>query len=188
MVDLWKKLSGELIDIIEWLDDSNNTLVYRFERMNNEIRVRCQAHRARRPDGGVHQRGPAGDVFKPGMHADHAEPAHPVHAEGWKYGFESPFKAEVYFVSTRKFTDLKWGTPGPATMRDKEFGIVRATAFGIYTIRVKDPGIFIKDISGTEGRFTTEQIQENLRGKMAAHQGSDARIGLSIIDPRPRCR
>jgi membrane protease subunit (stomatin/prohibitin family) len=78
---------------------------------------------------------------------------------------------------------MKWGTPGPATMRDKEFGIVRATAFGIYAIRIKDPGIFIKDISGTEGRFTTDQIQENLRGKIGLRiKEVMPELGLSIID------
>src|SRR5258706_7395576 len=94
---------------------------------------------------------------------------------GWKYGFNSPFKAEVYFVSSRKFTDLKWGTPGPAMMRDKDFGMVRVTSFGIYAIRVKDPGTFIKDIVGTDNRFTLDEIQANLRGK----------IGLRIKEVLP---
>ena len=167
MVDLWKKLAGELIDIVEWLDDSNNTLVYRFERMNNEIKYGAKLTVREGQMAVFINEGQMADVFKPGMYTLTTQNL-PILAtrKGWKYGFESPFKAEVYFVSTRKFTDLKWGTPGPATMRDKEFGIVRATAFGIYAIRVKDPGIFIKDISGTEGRFTTDQIQENLRGKI----------------------
>ena len=184
MVDLWKKLSGELIDIIEWLDDSNNTLVYRFERMNNEIKYGAKLTVREGQMAVFINEGQLADVFKPGMHTLTTQNL-PILStlKGWKYGFESPFKAEVYFVSTRKFTDLKWGTPGPATMRDKEFGIVRATAFGIYTIRVKDPGIFIKDISGTEGRFTTEQIQENLRGKIGLRiKEVMPELGLSIID------
>src|SRR5205814_1841561 len=82
---------------------------------------------------------------------------------------------EVYFASTRKYTDLKWGTPGPAMMRDKDFGMVRVTAFGIYAIRVKDPGTFIKDLVGTDNRFTVQEIQENLRGK----------IGLRIKEVMP---
>jgi membrane protease subunit (stomatin/prohibitin family) len=89
----------------------------------------------------------------------------------------------VYFCSTRKFTNLKWGTPGPATMRDKDFGIVRATAFGIYAIRIKDPGTFIKDVVGTDGHFTTEGIQENLRGKLGTRiKEVMPELGLSIID------
>jgi membrane protease subunit (stomatin/prohibitin family) len=184
MVDLWKKLSGELIDIIEWLDDSNNTLVYRFERMNNEIKYGAKLTVREGQMAVFINEGQLADVFKPGMYTLTTQNL-PILStlKGWKYGFESPFKAEVYFVSTRKFTDLKWGTPGPATMRDKEFGIVRATAFGIYAIRIKDPGVFIKDISGTEGRFTTEQIQENLRGKIGLRiKEVMPELGLSIID------
>ena len=184
MVDLWKKLTGELIDIVEWLDDSNNTLVYRFERMNNEIKYGAKLTVREGQMAVFINEGQLADVFKPGMYTLTTQNL-PILAtlKGWKYGFESPFKAEVYFVSARKFTDLKWGTPGPATMRDKEFGIVRATAFGIYTIRVKDPGIFIKDISGTEGRFTTDQIQENLRGKIGLRiKEVMPELGISIID------
>ena len=184
MVDLWKKLTGELIDIVEWLDDSNNTLVYRFERMNNEIKYGAKLTVREGQMAVFINEGQLADVFKPGMYTLTTQNM-PILAtlKGWKYGFESPFKAEVYFVSSRKFTDLKWGTPGPATMRDSEFGIVRATAFGIYTIRIKDPGIFIKDISGTEGRFTTDQIQENLRGKIGLRiKEVMPELGISIID------
>ena len=184
MVDLWKKLTGELIDIVEWLDDSNNTLVYRFERMNNEIKYGAKLTVREGQMAVFINEGQLADVYKPGMFTLTTQNM-PILAtlKGWKYGFESPFKAEVYFVNTRKFTDLKWGTPGPATMRDKEFGIVRATAFGIYTIRIKDPGVFIKDISGTEGRFTTDQIQENLRGKIGLRiKEVMPELGLSIID------
>jgi membrane protease subunit (stomatin/prohibitin family) len=184
MVDLWKKLTGELIDIIQWLDDSNNTLVYRFERMNNEIKYGAKLTVREGQMAVFINEGQLADVFKPGMHTLTTQNM-PVLStlKGWKYGFESPFKAEVYFVNTRKFTDLKWGTPGPATMRDSEFGIVRATAFGIYAIRISDPGIFIKDISGTEGRFTTDAIQENLRGKIGLRiKEVMPELGLSIID------
>ena len=184
MIDWVKKLTGELIDIVEWLDDSTNTLVYRFERHNNEIKYGAKLTVREGQMAVFINEGQLADVYKPGMHTLTTQNM-PILStlKGWKYGFESPFKAEVYFVSTRKFTDLKWGTPGPATMRDQEFGIVRATAFGIYTIRVKDAGIFIKDISGTEGRFTTEQIQENLRGKIGLRiKEVLPELGLSIID------
>ena len=184
MVDWVKKLTGELIDIIQWLDDSNNTLVYRFERLNNEIKYGAKLTVREGQMAVFVNEGQLADVYKPGMYTLTTQNM-PILAtlKGWKYGFESPFKAEVYFVSTRKFTDMKWGTPGPATMRDKEFGIVRATAFGIYTIRIKDPGIFIKDISGTEGRFTTDAIQENLRGKIGLRiKEVMPELGLSIVD------
>jgi membrane protease subunit (stomatin/prohibitin family) len=103
--------------------------------------------------------------------------------KGWKYGFESPFKAEVYFCSTRQFTNLKWGTPGPVTMRDPEFGAVRVTAYGLYSIRLKDPAVFIREIVGTDGNFTTESIEDNLRGKIGMRIKEvlpDA--GIPIID------
>ena len=184
MIDWVKKLTGELIDIIEWLDDSTNTLVYRYERHNNEIKFGAKLTVREGQMAVFVNEGKIADVFQPGMFTLTTQNI-PILStlQGWKYGFESPFKAEIYFVSTRKFTDLKWGTPGPATMRDSEFGIVRATAFGIYTIRVKDAGIFIKDIAGTEGRFTTEQIQENLRGKIGLRiKEVLPELGLSIID------
>ena len=184
MVDWVKKLTGELIDIIQWLDDSNNTLVYRFERLNNEIKYGAKLTVREGQMAVFINEGQLADVYKPGMYTLTTQNM-PILAtlKGWKYGFESPFKAEVYFVSTRKFTDMKWGTPGPATMRDSEFGIVRATAFGIYTIRIKDPGIFIRDISGTEGRFTTDAIQENLRGKIGLRiKEVMPELGISIID------
>jgi membrane protease subunit (stomatin/prohibitin family) len=184
MIDWVKKLTGELIDIIEWLDDSSNTLVYRYERHNNEIKYGAKLTVREGQMAVFINEGQIADVFKPGMHTLTTQNL-PILStiKGWKYGFESPFKAEVYFVNTRKFTDLKWGTPGPATMRDKEFGIVRATAFGIYTIRIKDAGIFIRDISGTEGRFTTDEIQENLRGKIGLRiKEVMPELGISIID------
>jgi membrane protease subunit (stomatin/prohibitin family) len=184
MIDWVKKLSAELIDIVQWLDDTNNTLAYRFERYQNEIKYGAKLVVREGQMAVFINEGQLADVFKPGTHTLNTQNL-PILAtlKGWKYGFESPFKAEVYFVSTRKFTDLKWGTPGPATMRDKDFGIVRATAFGIYAIRVKDPAIFIKDIVGTDGHFTTDGIQDNLRGKLGTRiKEVMPELGMSIID------
>jgi membrane protease subunit (stomatin/prohibitin family) len=173
---LWDKLMGELVDIVEWLDDSSNTLAYRFERYQNEIKYGAKLVVREGQVAVFINEGKLADVFKPGTHELTTQNM-PILAtlKGWKYGFNSPFKAEVYFCSTRKFTDLKWGTPGPAMMRDKDFGMVRATSFGIYTIRIGDAGTFVKDLVGTDGRFTTDEIQENLRGK----------IGLRIKEVMP---
>jgi len=183
---LWDKLMGEktladklvaeFIDIVEWIDDTNDTLAYRFERHQNEIKYGAKLVVREGQTAVFVNEGQLADVFKPGTYTLTTQNI-PILAtlKGWKYGFESPFKAEVYFCSTRKFTNLKWGTPGPATMRDKDFGVVRATAFGIYAIRVKDAGTFVKDLVGTDGRFTTDEIQENLRGK----------IGLRIKEVMP---
>jgi membrane protease subunit (stomatin/prohibitin family) len=164
---LWDKLKHELIDIVEWLDDTHDTLAYRFERYQNEIKWSAKLVVREGQMAAFINEGQLADVFKPGTYTLDTKNL-PILAtlKGWKYGFESPFKAEVYFISTRKFTNLKWGTPGPAMMRDKDFGMIRATAFGLYSIRVIEPGIFVKDLVGTDDRFTTDEIEENLRGKI----------------------
>ena len=181
---LWDKLKGEFIDIVQWLDDTNDTLVYRFERYGNEIKYNAKLVVREGQMAAFINEGQLADVFKPGTYTLSTQNL-PILAtlKGWKYGFESPFKAEVYFCSTRQFTNLKWGTPGPVTMRDPEFGAVRVTAFGLYSIKVKDPSLFIREIVGTDGTFTTEQIQDNLRGKIGSRIKEvmpDA--GIPIID------
>lgn len=183
-MSLWDRLKHELIDIIEWLDDSNNTLAYRFERFQNEIKYGAKLIVREGQMAVFINEGKIADVFKPGTYTLTTQNL-PILATllGWKYGFESPFKAEVYFVSTRKFTDLKWGTPGPATMRDKDFGVVRVTAFGIYALRVVDPGTFVKDLVGTDNRFTIEEIANNLRGKIGTRiKEVMPELGMTIID------
>jgi len=173
---LWDKLTGELVDSVEWLDDTNDTLAYRFERYQNEIKYGAKLVVREGQMAVFINEGKLADVFKPGTYELTTQNL-PILTtlRGWKYGFNSPFKAEVYFVSTRKFTDLKWGTPGPAMMRDKDFGMVRVTSYGIYSIRAKDGGIIVRDLVGTEGRFTVEQVEDNLRGK----------IGLRIKELMP---
>jgi membrane protease subunit (stomatin/prohibitin family) len=181
---LWDKLNAELIDIVQWLDDTNDTLVYRFERYGNEIKYNAKLVVREGQMAAFINEGQLADVFKPGTYTLATQNL-PVLAtlKGWKYGFESPFKAEVYFCSTRQFTNLKWGTPGPVTMRDPEFGAVRVTAYGLYSIRLKDPAAFIREIVGTDGNFTTESIGDNLRGKIGTRIKEvmpDA--GIPIID------
>ena len=181
---LWDKLTAELIDIVQWLDDTNDTLVYRFERYGNEIKYNARLVVREGQVAVFINEGQLADVFKPGSYTLTTQNL-PVLAtlKGWKYGFESPFKAEVYFCSTRQFTNLKWGTPGPVTMRDPEFGAVRVTAFGLYTIKIKDPAVFIREIVGTDGNFSTVQIEDNLRGKIGTRIKEvlpDA--GIPVID------
>jgi len=181
---LWDKLMGELVDIVEWLDDTNDTLAYRFERYQNEIKYGAKLVVREGQVAVFINEGKLADVFKPGTHELTTQNL-PILAtlRGWKYGFNSPFKAEVYFCSTRKFTDLKWGTPGPAMMRDKDFGVVRATAFGLYAIRVKDAGTFVKDLVGTDNRFTLAEISENLRGKIGLRiKEVMPELGIPVLD------
>ncbi len=103
--------------------------------------------------------------------------------QGWKYGFSSPFEAEVYFLNTKRFTDLKWGTMNPVMLRDPEFGPVRLRAFGTYAIRVKDPAAFIREIAGTDGRFTTDEITDQLRNLIVtSFAGAVATSGIPVLD------
>lgn len=161
---LWDKLKGELVDIIEWLDDSSNTMVWRFPRYENEIKYGAKLVVRQAQNAVFVNKGQVADVFSPGMHELKTDNM-PILTTlmGWKYGFSSPFKAEVYFVSTRNFTDLKWGTKNPIILRDNEFGPVRLRAFGSFVVRVKDAKKLIEQVAGTEGLFTTEEITEQLK-------------------------
>ncbi|MBL8758293.1 MAG: SPFH domain-containing protein [Phycisphaerae bacterium] len=163
-MDFWKKLTGELIDIVEFLDNSQNTLVHRFERHNNEIKNGAKLVVREGQAAVFVNEGELADVFTPGTYTL-ATANLPILAtlKGWKYGFNSPFKAEVYFVATRQFTDIKWGTMNPVIRRDPEFGPVRLRAFGTYALRVKDPAAIIRELAGTAGRFTIEGVMEQLR-------------------------
>lgn len=164
---LWDKLRGELIDIVEWLDSSNDTMVRRFERLGNEIKYGAKLVVREGQSAIFVNEGQAADIFKPGTYTLETRNL-PILStlRGWKYGFESPFKAEVYFCSTRRFTDLKWGTKNPVMLRDKEFGPLRLRAFGTYTIRIVDPAKFIREIVGTDGHFTTDEVSEQLRNEI----------------------
>ena len=161
---LWDKLRGELIDIIEWLDPSNDTMVHRFERYNNEIKYGAKLVVRESQVAVFINEGQLADVFEPGTYTLETKNL-PILAtlKGWMHGFESPFKAEVYFVNTRRFTDLKWGTKNPIMLRDPEFGPLRLRCFGTYCIRVADASTFIKEIVGTDGHFTTDEVTEQLR-------------------------
>ncbi|HEX2092884.1 MAG TPA: SPFH domain-containing protein [Longimicrobiaceae bacterium] len=154
----------ELIDIVEWLDPSSDTMVHRFERYNNEIKNGAQLIVRPGQTAVFVDEGRIADVFTPGTYTLTTENL-PVLStlRGWKYGFQSPFKAEVYFVSTRQFTDRKWGTKNPIMLRDPEFGPVRLRAFGTYAVRVSEPAKFITEIVGTNGHFTVEEIGDQLR-------------------------
>lgn len=161
---LFDRLKKELIDIIEWQDTTNNTLVYRFERFQNEIKMGAKLTVREGQVAVFINEGKIADVYQPGMYTLTTQNM-PILTmlKGWKYGFESPFKAEVYFVSTRNFTDQKWGTKNPITLSDSRFGMLEIRSFGTFVIKVQDAAVFIKEIVGTDGHFTTEEIQQQLR-------------------------
>ena len=156
--------SSQFIEVIEWLDDSPNTLLYRFPVKDQEIKNGAQLIVRESQAAVFVYEGQIADQFPPGRYTiDGGNTPILSKIGAWKYGFNSPFKAEVYFVNTRQFTDLKWGTPNPVMMRDTDFGMVRLRAFGIYSIRVADPQAFIKEVAGTNARFVTEDVEGQLK-------------------------
>lgn len=161
---IWDKLRGEFVDIIEWLDDTNDTLVYRFEHHDHAIKVGAQLTVREGQAAVFVNEGQIADVFGPGRYELKTQNL-PILTKllSWEYGFESPFKAEVYFVSTRQFTDRKWGTTSPVILRDPSIGPVRIRAFGTYSFRAGDPATLIREVVGTDGRFVTGEITDQLR-------------------------
>ncbi len=181
---LWDKLKGELIDIIEWLDDSRDTIVWRFPRYENEIKMGAKLVVRESQAAVFVNEGQVADVFGPGTHTLTTQNM-PILStlKGWKYGFESPWKAEVYFVNTRQFTDMKWGTQNPVIVRDPEFGAVRLRAFGAFAMRVVDPARLLRELVGTDPQFRTEEVQEYLRQLVVGHLGNAlARAQVPLLD------
>jgi membrane protease subunit (stomatin/prohibitin family) len=166
---IWDFVKGELIEVIEWLDDTGDILVWRFPDQDHEIKMGAKLTVREGQAAVFVNEGQLADVFTPGLYSLTTQNM-PVMTtlRSWKYGFESPFKAEVYFVSTRNFLDLKWGTQNPIMMRDADLGVVRLRAFGTYNIRVTDPGGFIKQVVGTDGCYTTEEIEGQLRSMLVS--------------------
>jgi membrane protease subunit (stomatin/prohibitin family) len=163
-MSLWEKAVAELIDIVEWTDESSDTLVWRFPRYENEIKQGAQLIVRQSQIAVLVNQGRIADLFGPGRHKLMTENL-PVLSTlmGWKYGFHSPFKAEVYFVNTRNFTNLKWGTQNPIMLRDPEFGPVRLRSYGTYVLRVSEPARFVNEIVGTNSHFTVDGVADQLR-------------------------
>lgn len=162
---LWDKIRGEFIDIIEWTAPSESEhMAFRFPRYNHEIKMGAKLTVREGQAAVFVNEGQIADVFPPGLYTLSTQNM-PIMTtlRGWKYGFESPFKAEVYFVQTKQFTDLKWGTSNPIMMRDSEFGPVRIRAFGTYVIKVVDPKTFIQQLVSTDPEFELYEIDKQLR-------------------------
>ncbi|WP_432412164.1 SPFH domain-containing protein [Rasiella sp. SM2506] len=163
-----EKLSHEFIDIIEWLDYTDDTICHRFERYQNEIKNNAKLIVREGQTAVFINEGQLADVFKPGTYTLSTQNL-PILTtlKGWKYGFDSPFKAEVYFVNTHLFTDEKWGTKNPITLNDDRFGLVEIRAFGTYAFKISDAGKFVVDIVGTDNNFTNFEINEHLKSLIA---------------------
>jgi membrane protease subunit (stomatin/prohibitin family) len=157
-------LTGQFIDVIEWVDDSHDTMVYRFPRQGNEIKYGAKLTVRESQVAVFVNEGVIADVLEPGIYELETKNLPIISSlQHWDHGFNSPFKAEVYFVNTKRFTNLKWGTKNPIMVRDPEFSMVRLRAFGTYEIRITDAKKFIQEIVGTDGHFTIDEIDEQLK-------------------------
>jgi len=177
-------LSGQFIDVIHWTDDTRDTLVWRFEREGHEIKYGAKLTvREGQAAVFVHE-GQLADVFTPGLYMLETNNM-PIMTslQHWDHGFRSPFKSEIYFVSTNRFTDLKWGTKNPVMLRDPEFGPTRIRAFGTYTIKVVDPALFLQEIVGTDGEFTMDEIRYQIRNIIVQEASRVmAASGIPVLD------
>lgn len=161
---LFDKLRNEFIDIIEWVDNTQDTIVWKFPRFQNEIKMGAKLTVRESQVAVFMNEGQIADVFQPGLYTLSTQNM-PILTtlKGWKYGFNSPFKADVFFVSTKQFIDQKWGTKNPITLNDPRFGFIELRAFGNFAFRVDDAAKFIKEIAGTNTNYTTEGVAEQLR-------------------------
>ncbi len=157
-------IKGQLIDVIEWIDDSRDVMVHRYDMNGKDIMMGAQLTVRESQIAVFMNEGQIADVFSPGRHELTTNNMPIMTAlKSWKFGFNSPFKADVYFVNTRQFLDLKWGTSNPVMMRDAEFGVIRLRAYGIYSFRVKDPVVFLKEVFGTNSLFTVSGVEGQLK-------------------------
>ena len=177
-------LKGEFIDVISWLDDTRDTMVWRFERRDNAIKYGAKLTVREGQAAVFINEGQLADVFTPGLYELHTNNM-PIMTtlQHWDHGFSSPFKCEVYFVNTTRFNDLKWGTQNPIMCRDPEFGPVRIRAFGNYSMRVSDPGVFMKEIVGTDGEFTSDEVAGQIRNIIVQQMSQAlAKSGIPVLD------
>src|SRR4051812_13010684 len=159
----------ELIEIIEFTDDSRDTLSWRFPDDDKEIKRGAQLIVRESQVAQFVYLGAFGDTLGPGKHTLTTDNI-PILTtlKSWKYGFESPFKADVYFVTTRLFTGNKWGTSNPIMLRDEDLGVVRARAFGIYDFKVVDPKMFLKEVAGTDHHFHLDEFADTMRSRVVS--------------------
>lgn len=177
-------LSGEFIDVIHWTDDTRDTMVWRFEREGHEIKYGAKLTvREGQAAVFVHE-GQLADVFTPGLYMLETNNM-PILTtlNHWDHGFKSPFKSEVYYVNTTRFNDLKWGTKNPIMLRDPEFGPTRIRAFGTYSVKVSDPAVFMREIVGTDGEFTMDEISFQIRNIIVQEFSRViASCGIPVLD------
>lgn len=166
---LFNFIKSQFIEVIEWSDNSSNIMVYQFPVENKEIKMGAQLTVRESQMAIFVDEGQIADVFTPGRYTLDTQNL-PVltKLKSWKYGFNSPFKSEVYFVNTKQFTNCKWGTTNPVMMRDAEFGMLRLRMFGVYSFKVVDPTVFLREVFGTASLFTVDGITGQLKSKIVS--------------------
>lgn len=158
------KVMGQFVDVIEWTDSTSNTMVHKYDMNGKEIMMGAQLTVRESQAAVFVDEGRLADVFSAGRHELTTQNMPIMTAlKAWKFGFNSPFKSDVYFVNTKQFMDRKWGTANPVMMRDSEFGMIRIRAFGSFSFRVKDPAVFMKEVFGTSSLFTVEGVEGQIK-------------------------
>jgi excisionase family DNA binding protein len=162
-------LKTQLLEIIEWQDDSRDTISFRYPDLDKEIKNGAQLIVRESQVAQFIYLGQFGDSFGPGKHTLTTDNI-PILStlKGWKYGLHSPFKADVYFVNTRLFTGNKWGTANPIMLRDHDFGVVRARAYGTFDFHVTDVKVFLKEVAGTDDHFRLEEFSDTMRSRIVS--------------------
>ena len=162
-------LKTQFLEIIQWEDDSRDTISFRYPDMDKEIKRGAQLIVRESQVAQFVYLGQFGDTFGPGkwtLTTDNIPILSTL--KGWKYGLESPFKADVYFVNTRLFTGNKWGTANPIMVRDPDFGVVRLRAYGTYDFHVIDPKLFLKEVAGTDDHFRLDEFADTMRSRIVS--------------------
>ena len=181
-------IKKQLIEIIEWTDDSRDTLSYRWPDDDKEIKNGAQLIVRESQQVQFVAAGQYADLFQPGKHTLSTQNI-PILStiQGWKYGFESPFKCDVYYLNTRLFTGNKWGTSNPIMMRDQDFGVVRLRAFGSYDFRIVEPAKFLKEVAGTDQNFRLDEFADTMRSRIVSvFTEALARAGVPALDVAQR--
>lgn len=179
---------GELLELIEWDEDSRDIIVYRFPDEDRAIKNGAKLVVRESQIAQFMYLGEFGDTFEPGTHVLTTDNI-PIltRIKSWKYGFESPFKADVFYINARLFTGNKWGTSNPIMMRDKDLGIVRARAFGTYDFRVTDPKVFLKEVAGSDHNFRLDEFADTMRSRIVSvFSDSLATSNLPLLDVATR--
>lgn len=177
-------IKNEFIEVIEWVDQSNDTVIWKFTDQGNKIMNGAKLTVRESQNVVLMNEGEFGDLYLPGLHTlSTSNMPITTTLKSWKYLFDSPFKVDIYFISTKQFTNLKWGTSGAILLRDKEFGQVRLKSFGNFSIRIIDSKKFIKEFSGTKPYIKVDDVEGQLKAVIASKFAEGiAQASIPVLD------